>query len=247
MGRKWNNIKMKKAAQDKARSANYTKILREITMAVRRTGSTDPDSNFGLKIALVKAKENNVPRDNIDRAIKKGSGDTGENYEEISYEGYGLDGVAIYVDAATDNPTRTIGNIRSYFNRWGGSIGTQGCLQFVFERKAVFTVKDEGKKLDVDELTMELIDAGAEDVERDEDNFITIKGAVEAYGDIHKKLEAMKIKVEESGLERLPLNTKEAKSKESYDKILKLIDALEEDDDVQKVYHNMDFNEAFSG
>lgn len=241
MGRKWNNIKMKKAAQDKMRSANYTKILREITMAVRSAGPL-PESNFGLKIALVKAKENNVPRDNIERAIKKGSGEGGENYEEINYEGYGLDGVAIFVEAATDNPTRTIGNIRSYFNRWGGAVGTQGCLQFVFERKAVFTVKADG--LDIDDLTMNLIDAGCEDIES-EDGFLTIKGAVESYGDLHKKLEELKIKVEESGLERLPLNTKEVKDQENYGKILKLVEVLEEDDDVQKVYHNMDFNEAF--
>ncbi len=139
-----------------------------------------------------------------------------------------------------------MGNIRSYFNRWGGAIGTQGCLQFVFERKAVFTIKDEEKKYDVDELTMELIDAGAEDVERDEDNFITIKGAVESYGDIYKKLEAMKVKVEDSGLERIALNTSAPKSKDSNDKILRLIDVLEEDDDIQKVYHNMEFNEAFN-
>ncbi len=242
MGRKWNNIKMKKAAQDKARSANYTKILREVTMAVRRAGA-EPESNFALKIALLKGKENNVPRDNIERAIKKGLGNDGDNYEEISYEGYGLDGVAIFVDAATDNPTRTIGNIRSYFNRWGGSIGTQGCLQFVFERKAVFTVKAEG--IDVDQLTMDLIDAGCEDIES-EDGYLTIKGAVESYGELHKKLEELKIPVDESGLERLPLNTKEVKDRENYGKILKLIDALEEDDDVQKVYHNMEFNEAFS-
>ena len=242
MGRKWNNIKIEKAAQDKARSANYTKILREITMAVKSAGP-EPESNFGLKIALVKAKENNVPRDKIERAIKKGSGDGGENYEEINYEGYGLDGVAIFVEAATDNPTRTIGNVRSYFNRWGGSIGTQGCLQFVFERKAVFTIKADGH--DVDELTMELIDFGCEDIES-EDGFLTIKGAVESYGELHKKLESMKIAVEDSGLERLPLNTKNVTNKESYDKILRLIDALEEDDDVQKVYHNMEFNEAFN-
>ncbi|MFP5459744.1 MAG: YebC/PmpR family DNA-binding transcriptional regulator [Bacteriovoracia bacterium] len=241
MGRKWNNIKMKKAAQDKMRSANYTKILREITMAVRSAGPL-PESNFSLKIALVKAKENNVPRDNIERAIKKGSGEGGDNYEEINYEGYGLDGVAIFVEAATDNPTRTIGNIRSYFNRWGGAVGTQGCLQFVFERKAVFTVKADG--LDVDTLTMDLIDAGCEDIES-EDGYLTIKGAVESYGELHKKLEELKIKVEESGLERLPLNTKEVKDKDNYAKILKLVEVLEEDDDVQKVYHNMDFNEAF--
>lgn len=241
MGRKWNNIKMKKAAQDKARSANYTKILREITMAVRRAGG-EPESNFDLKIALVKAKENNVPRDNIERAIKKGLGEGGENYEEISYEGYALDGVAVFIDAATDNPTRTIGNIRSYFNRWGGAIGTQGCLQFVFERKAVFTVKADG--IDVDELTMELIDHGCEDIES-EDGFLTIKGAVESYGELHKKLESMKIKVDESGLERLPLNTKSVKDKDTYTKISRLLEVLDEDDDVQKVYHNMDYNEAF--
>jgi YebC/PmpR family DNA-binding regulatory protein len=211
-------------------------------MSVRSAGP-EPESNFGLKIALVKAKENNVPRDNIERAIKKGSGEGGENYEEINYEGYGLDGVAIFVEAATDNPTRTIGNIRSYFNRWGGAVGTQGCLQFVFERKAVFTVKADG--LDIDDLTMNLIDAGCEDIES-EDGFLTIKGAVESYGELHKKLEELKIKVEESGLERLPLNTKEVKDQENYGKILKLVEVLEEDDDVQKVYHNMDFNEAFN-
>ncbi len=241
MGRKWNNIKMKKAASDKARSASYTKILREVTMAVRRSGA-EPESNFGLKIALVKAKENNVPRDNVERAIKKGLGEGGENYEEISYEAYALDGVAVYIDAATDNPTRTIGNIRSYFNRWGGAIGTQGCLQFVFERKAVFTVKADG--LDVDELTMELIDAGCEDIES-EDGYLTIKGPVESYGDLHKKIESMKIKIEESGLERLPLNTKAVTNKESYANILRLFEILDEDDDIQKVYHNMEFNEAF--
>jgi YebC/PmpR family DNA-binding regulatory protein len=242
MGRKWNNIKMKKAAQDKARSANYTKVLREVTMAVRSAGA-EPESNFGLKIALLKAREYNVPKDNVEKAIKKGLGEGGENYEEVNYEGYGLDGVAIFIEAATDNPTRTIGNIRSYFNRWGGAIGTQGCLQFVFERKAVFQVKADGQN--VDDLMMELIDHGCEDIEEDE-GILTIKAATESYGELHKKLESMSIHIEESGLERLPLNTKEVKAKESYDKILRLIDVLEEDDDVQKVYHNLEFNEEFS-
>lgn len=242
MGRKWNNIKLKKAALDKARSANYTKILREITISVKR-GGAEPESNFTLKIALQKARETNVPKDNIEKAIKKGLGEGGGTYEDINYEGYGLDGVAIFVEAATDNPTRTIANVRSYFNRWSGSIGKEGCLQFVFERKAVFTIKEE--KLDIDELTMELIDAGAEDVEGEE-GFITIKGAVESYGDLQKKLEQLKINIEESGLERLPLNTKNVTNKENYDKVLRLVDALEADDDVQKVYHNMDYNESFS-
>lgn len=245
MGRKWNNIKMKKAAQDKQRSQSYTKILREILMAVKNAGHAEVDANFALKIALIKARECNVPKDNVDKAIKKGLGQDGAAIEEINYEGYGLDGVAIFMETATDNPTRTVGNIRSYFNKYGGSLGTQGCLQFVFERKSIFTIKEESmNKMSTDDLMMELIDYNIDDVES-EDGFITVKGPVEAYGDIYKKLEVLKIKVEDSGLERLPLNTKEV-TKESYDKIQRLLDVLEGDDDVQKVYHNLEWNEAFT-
>lgn len=245
MGRKWNNIKMKKAATDKARSQSYTKVLREIYMAVKNSGNDDPDSNFALKIALVKGREFNVPRDNIDKAIKKAMGQDGAQIEEINYEGYGIDGVALFIETATDNPTRTVSNIRSYFNKHGGSIGTPGCLQFVFERKATFTIKEENLKgLSTDDLMMELIDFNIDDVELEE-GFVTVKGPVESYGDIYKKLEEMKIKIEDSGLERLPLNTKEI-TKESYDKLQKLIDVLEGDDDVSKVYHNLEWNDAFA-
>ncbi|MGE3611779.1 MAG: YebC/PmpR family DNA-binding transcriptional regulator [Bacteriovoracaceae bacterium] len=245
MGRKWNNIKMKKAAQDKQRSQNYTKVLREVTMAVKRAGHAEVEANFALKIALLKAREYNVPKDNVDKAIKKGLGNDGANIEEINYEGYGLDGVAIFIETATDNPTRTVGNIRSYFNKWGGALGTPGCLQFVFERKATFSIKEEDmNKMTSDDLMMELIDFNIDDVES-EDGYVTVKGPVEAYGDIYKKLEDLKIKVDESGLERLPLNTKEV-SKESFEKIQRLIDTLESDDDVQKVYHNLEWNEAFA-
>lgn len=245
MGRKWNNIKMKKAATDKARSQSYTKVLREIYMAVKATQNDDPDSNFALKIALAKGREFNVPRDNIEKAIKKAMGQDGAAIEEINYEGYGLDGVAIFIEAATDNPTRTVSNVRSYFNKWGGSLGTPGCLQFVFERKATFTIKEENLKgMSTDDLMMELIDYNIDDVEL-EDGFVTVKGPTDAYHDIYKKLEDLKIKSEDSGLERLPLNTKEV-TKESYDKIQKLIDVLEGDDDVTKVYHNLEWNEAFA-
>ncbi len=245
MGRKWNNIKMKKAATDKARSQSYTKILREIYMAVKNTQNPDPDANFALKIALTKGREFNVPRDNIDKAIKKAMGQDGAAIEEINYEAYGLDGVALYIETATDNPTRTIGNIRSYFNKHGGSVGTPGCLQFVFERKAIFTIKEENmKKMSNDDLMMELIDFNIDDVESEE-GFVTVKGPVESYGDVYKKLESLGIKIADSGLERLPLNTKEI-TKESYDKLQKLIDVLEGDDDVQKVYHNLEWNEAFA-
>ena len=245
MGRKWNNIKMKKAATDKARSQSYTKILREIYMAVKNTQNPDPDANFALKIALTKGREFNVPRDNIDKAIKKAMGQDGAAIEEINYEAYGLDGVALYIETATDNPTRTIGNIRSYFNKHGGSVGTPGCLQFVFERKAIFTIKEENmKKMSNDDLMMELIDFNIDDVESEE-GFVTVKGPVESYGDVYKKLESLGIKIADSGLERLPLNTKEI-TKESYDKLQKLIDVLEGDDDVQKVYHNLEWSEAFA-
>lgn len=235
---------MKKASQDKLRSQSYTKVLREILMAVKNAGHAEVDSNFALKIALAKAREFNVPKDNVDKAIKKGLGQDGAAIEEINYEAYAIDGVAIFIESATDNPTRTVSNVRSYFNKYGGSLGTPGCLQFVFERKATFTIKEENCKLSSDDLMMELIDFNIDDVETDE-GFITVKGPVEAYGDIYKKLEDLKIKVEDSGLERLPLNTKEI-TKESYDKIQKLIDVLESDDDVQKVHHNIEWNEAFA-
>lgn len=245
MGRKWNNIKMKKASQDKLRSQSYTKVLREILMAVKNSGHAEIESNFALKIALAKARQFNVPKDNVDKAIKKGLGQDGAVIEEINYEGYAIDGVALFIETATDNPTRTVSNIRSYFNKYGGALGTPGCLQFVFERKATFTIKQDNlNKMSADDLMMELIDFNIDDVES-EDGFVTIKGPVEAYGDIYKKLEELKITMDDSGLERLPLNTKEV-SKESYDKIQKIIDVLEGDDDVTTVYHNLEWNEAFA-
>jgi YebC/PmpR family DNA-binding regulatory protein len=128
VGRKWNNIKMKKAATDKLRSQQYTKVLKEVTVAVKNAGHAEVEANFALKIALLKARQYNVPKDNVDKAIKKGLGEGGNAIEEINYEGYGLDGVGIFIEAATDNPTRTVSNIRSYFNKFGGALGTPGCL-----------------------------------------------------------------------------------------------------------------------
>jgi len=245
VGRKWNNIKMKKAAQDKQRSQSYTKVLREILMAVKNAGHAEVDANFALKIALAKARQFNVPKDNVDKAIKKGLGQDGAAIEEVNYEAYGLDGVAVFIEAATDNPTRTVSNVRSYFNKYGGSLGTPGCLQFVFERKATFVIKEENLNgMSTDDLMMELIDYNIDDVENDE-GFVTVQGPVEAYGDLYKKLEELKITLEDSGLERIPLNTKEI-TKESYDKFQKLIDVLEGDDDIHKVYHNLEWNEAFA-
>lgn len=242
MSRHWNNIKLKKGALDRQKSASFTKILRDISIAVKRGGAL-VDTNFALRFALQKAKEVNLPKDNIDKAIKKASGEITTEYFDVNYECYGVDGIAIFVEAATDNPTRTIGNVRAILNRWYGTLGKEGCLQFVFERKAVFSIMKNN--LVVDDLMMELIDAGVEDIS-DEDGILTIKAPVEAYSDVQKKLEELKINIEESGLERLPLTYKAASSKEAYDKIIKLVDLLENDDDVRKVYHNMEFNEQFS-
>lgn len=242
MGRKSAKIANKKGAADRQRSLLFTKALKEVTISSKQ-GGPDLETNFSLKVAVDRCKKCNVPKDNIDRAIKKGQGSEQADWKEVNYEGYGPDGIAIFVEANTDNVTRTIANIRSYFNKKGGSLGKEGCLQFVFERKAIFTIKDEGQ--DLDELTLDLIDAGAEDIER-EDGEIIIQAEVEAFGDIYKKLEELGIEIEDSGLERLPLNTKEASSKEIYETVATIVELCEDDDDVSKVYHNMEFNDSFS-
>jgi YebC/PmpR family DNA-binding regulatory protein len=242
MGRKSAKIAGKKGAADRARSLIYTKALKEVTISAK-SGGPDVESNFSLKVAIDRCKKANVPKDNIDRAIKKGLGNDQADWKDVNYEGYGPDGIAIFVEAATDNVTRTIANVRSYFNKKGGSLGKEGCLQFVFERKAMFTVKAEG--LDPDELMMELIDAGAEEVEKEDDEII-IQGEVESFGAIYNKLEEMGIEIEDSALERLPLNTKPADSKETYETVVTIVELCEDDDDVSKVYHNMEYSEEFS-
>ena len=241
MGRKWNNIKEKKGDQDKARSLIYTKTLREVTKAVKLGGS-ETESNFMLRIALEKCRKYNVPKDNIDRAIKKGLGNEDEGFEDITYEGYGPNGVAVFVEASTNNVTRTVANVRNFFNKCGGSLGTTGCLQFVFERKAVFEIP-QGKLVE-DDFTLEMIDAGAEDVVL-EDGFFTVTAPMESFGDIQNKLDAMKVTADEAGLERVPLTFKEI-DKETFKTIMKLVDLLESDDDVTKVYHNVQYDDAFA-
>ena len=241
MGRKWNNIKEKKGDQDKIRSLMYTKCLREVTKAVKQ-GGAEIESNFMLRIALEKSKKYNVPKDNIDRAIKKGLGNEDEGYADIAYEGYGPNGVAIFVEASTNNPTRTVANVRNFFNKCGGSLGTTGCLQFVFERKAVFEIQDKG--LVEDDFTLDMIDAGADDVVL-EDGFYTVTGPMEAFGPIQMKLDSMKISAEEAGLERLPLTLKEIDN-DTFKTITKLVDLLEGDDDVTKVYHNVKYDDSFA-
>lgn len=240
MGRKSAKIAARKGAADKAKGQIYTRALKDVFLA-SKSGSADPDTNFLLKVAIDRCKKFNVPKDNVDRAIKKGQGGDGKGYEDINYEGYGPGGVAVFVETSTDNNTRTVANVRSYFNKVSGSLGQTGSLEFVFERKAIFTVQTESVP-DADEFELEMIEAGAEDIEI-EDGEYEVSGPVESFGSIQKKLEEMKIQPEEATLERLPLNHKAITDEETQKQFDKLINLLEEDDDVVTVYHNLEEDE----
>ena len=235
MGRKSAKIAARKGAADRAKSQVYARALADVFIASKQ-GSGDPESNFLLKVAIDRCKKFNVPKDNIERAIKKGQGGDGAGYEDINYEGYGPNGIAVFVEASTNNVTRTVANVRNYFNKCGGSLGVSGSLEFVFERKAIFIVLKE-KIEDEDDFTLSMIDAGAEDVELDEDAY-EVSGPMESFGTIQEKLQEINISPEEASLQRIPLNNKEADD-ETRGQIEKLIGLLEDDEDVVTVYHNM--------
>ena len=237
---KWANIRHRKGAQDAKRGKIFTKLIKEISVSVK-TGGPDLDSNPRLRLAVQNARGQNMPKDNIERAIKKASGAGGEDYVEVNFEGYGPDGIAIFVETATDNNTRTVANVRSAFKKHGGNLGKDGCLQFVFDRKGIFNLESEG--IDEDEFTMEMIDAGAEDVEF-EDGSINVTSAMDDFGSVQKKFQDLGIEPKEAGLQRIPTTTKEI-TQDTYNTFLKILDALEDDDDVQKVYHNVEYNESF--
>lgn len=235
MGRKSAKIAAKKGASDRAKAQVYARALADVYRA-SKSGSPDPDTNFLLKVAIDRCKKFNVPKDNIERAIKKGQGSDGAGYEDITYEGYGPNGVAIFVEASTDNVTRTAGNVRSYFNKCDGSLGVNGSLEFIFERKAVFEIPAEG--IDEDDFTLHMIDAGAEDVELEE-GFFEVKGPMEVFGVIQEKLQEINVTPEEAGLVRIPLTTKSV-DEETRAKVDKLIGLLEDDEDVITVYDNLE-------
>lgn len=233
---KWSTIKRKKEANDAKRSKMFTKIIKDITIAVRE-GGPDPNSNPRLRLAIANARGVNMPKDNIQRAINKANEKDSANYVEIVYEGYATHGVAIIVECATDNQQRTVANIRSYFNKHGGSLSTSGSLNFIFDQKGVFRINRE-KISNFDEFMLEAIDAGAEDVV-EEDDMVIIFTPRENFGTMQKTLEKLNIEADSSKLERIP-NTFVKLEKEQALKVLKLIDLLEDDDDVQEVYHNME-------
>ena len=238
---KWSTIKRKKGALDAKRGKVFTKVIKEIIIAAKE-GSGDVDSNARLRLAVQNAKGANMPKDNIERAIKKATGSDAESYVETTFEGYAPFGVAIFVECLTDNNNRTVASVRSIFNKYGGSLGTNGSLSFLFERKGIFTLNKEG--LSLEELELEMIDAGAEDFDADEET-MTITCAMEDFGNVSRKLNEMGIEPEESGLKRIPNDTKNL-DLESAKKVLKFIDTLEDDDDIQNVYHNLEMTDELA-
>ena len=222
-----------------AMSKAFTRIGKEIVIAVKE-GGPDPDSNSKLRAVIQNAKAVNMPKDNIERAIKRASDKNLGDFKEILFEGYGPHGIAVLIETATDNNTRTVANIRSYFNKCNGSLGTSGSVEFMFDHTCNFRVNAEG--LDPEELELEMIDFGAEEVFVDDDG-ILIYASFESFGAIQKELESREIEILSSGFERIPQVTKEL-SEEQVADIEKLLEKIEEDDDVQNVYHTMQYNLA---
>lgn len=239
---KWANIKHRKGAQDKKRGKLFTKALKEITVAIKENNNNgDPESNPALRNAIANAKGINLPKDNIDRAIKKATGGDGENYSHISFEGYGPHGIAFFVECTTDNTNRTVANIRAIFNKYGGSLDTNGSLEFLFERNGVFTIERSAIEMEMDDLQLELIEAGAASFEEEDDLFIIYSEFTE-FGNMSTKLEELGIEVQNAEVRRIPHETKEVGAEDAKG-LLKMIDAFEDDDDVQHVFHNLELTD----
>jgi YebC/PmpR family DNA-binding regulatory protein len=237
---KWKQIKHYKAATDKKRGALFTKLIREITVAAK-AGGGDPDGNARLRTAIDAAKANSMPKDNIERAIKKGTGELeGETYTEVTYEGYGPAGVAIIVDAVTDNPTRTVADVRHKFSRGGGNMGASNSVGWMFEKKGQIIV--DAADVDEDAAMEAALDAGAEDLRREDDVYVVTTVPNDLHA-VRSALEAKKLKIDEAEIAMLPKNTVKVEGKDA-ESVLKLIEALEELDDVQKVWANFDIDVA---
>ncbi len=235
---KWSTIKRKKGALDAKRSKVFSKIIKDITVAVKE-GGPDPESNARLRLCVQNAKGCNMPKDTLQRAISKANDKSTAALQEITFEGYAPHGIAVFVECLTDNNNRTVSNIRSIFNKLGGSLGTNGSLSFLFERKGVFQIKIADK--DPEELEMQLIDAGADDIDQDEEYF-TVYTKMEDFANMNNALQAAGIEAESAELQRIPNNTQTLPVEQAL-KVLKLVETIEEDDDVQAVYHNLEVTE----
>ncbi len=234
---KWSTIKRKKGALDAKRSKEFSRIIKEITVAVKESGA-DPEGNPRLRLAINNAKGVNMPKENILRAISKAEKDP-ENLQELTFEGYGPGGIAIFIECLTDNNNRTISAVRSTLTKKGGNLGTNGSLSFLFSRKGVFTIAKD--KINMDVVELDLIDAGAQNIE-DNGDFYVVTTEMEDFGRMNKKLEELNIEVENASLQRIPNDFKNV-DKETALKFLKLVDELEDNEDVQNVYHNLELTD----
>ncbi|MBD9048696.1 MAG: YebC/PmpR family DNA-binding transcriptional regulator [Ruminococcus sp.] len=240
---KWSTIKQKKGKNDAARAKVFTKIGRELIVAIREGGSADPSVNSKLKDCIAKAKANNVPNDNIDRIIKKAAsgGDTA-NYEAVTYEGYGPNGVAVIVEALTDNRNRTAGEVRHYFDKFGGNMGTQGCVSFMFTKKGVLVIEREDLDKDEDTVMSDALEYGASDFEADEDVF-TIYTEPEDFSAVRDDLEKAGYTFVSAELEMVPSTYTKLEDEESITKMQKMLDMFEDNDDIQNVWHNWEMED----
>ncbi|HTB99131.1 MAG TPA: YebC/PmpR family DNA-binding transcriptional regulator [Ferruginibacter sp.] len=214
---------------------NFTRIGKEIVIAVKSSGP-DPDSNPALRRCYLNARACGMPKDRVEAAIKRAMGKDTSNYDEVVYEGYAPHGIAVLVETATDNSTRTVANVRMHFTKSGGALGTSGSVAFTFTRMGEFKVKNSG--LNIEDLELELIDYGLEEIGEDSEGNIIIRAAFTEFGNMSKALEEKKIEVITAELTRIPMNTMELPEEQAQD-VLKLVDKLEQDEDVQKVYHNL--------
>lgn len=237
MGRAFEYRKASKMARWDKMAKTFSKIGKDIALAVKAGGS-DPDSNPALRRCIQNAKGANMPKDNVERAIKKASGADAETYEEITYEGYGQGGVAFFVECTTNNPTRTVANVRAVFNKFDGNLGKNGELAFIFDRKGIFTIDRSLITMDWDDFEMEMIDGGAEEIDSDHEE-VMVTTAFEDFGALSHKLDELGIEAKSAELQRIANNTKEV-NEEQFKANMKMLERFEDDDDVQNVYHNME-------
>ena len=242
---KWSTIKRKKGANDTQRAKIFTKIAREIIVAVK-AGGPDPDNNSSLKDAIAKARSNNMPNDNINRTIKKAAGDTdGDNYESITYEGYGPAGVAVIVNALTDNRNRTASEVRHYFDKAGGNMGTPGSVTFMFDRQGVIVIEKED--VDEDQLMEDALEAGASDFLTDEEDIFEIRTEPNDVGAIRDELEGKGYHIISSEAAYIPQTYTRLESEEDMKNMARMIDMFEENDDVQNIWHNWENEDEYEG
>ena len=232
---KWHNIQKTKGAQDAKRAAAFTKIAKELIVAVKEGGSADPAYNSRLATVITKAKAANMPNDNIKRCLEKAAGAGGDNYESITYEGYGPGGVAVIVETMTDNRNRTAGNMRHHFDKYGGNLGASGCVSWSFDKKGVLVIDNSEEELDEEEVMMDAMEAGADDFEADGDVF-TIYTLPDDFNDVVANLG--KYTFVSAQIEMVPQNYQKLEGEEQIKLMEKLIDIMEDDDDVQNVWHN---------